>query len=58
MDPVGVGVLIGFFSLIMIGAGLYIYDRCVLGRDITTAKPLLSKKRPFKVKNLFSHVEI
>jgi len=58
MDPGGIGAVIGICMLAVVGIGACIYDRCKKNNESSPSNPLLTKKRSFKVKNLFSHVEI
>lgn len=61
MDAGGIGALIGVSVMAAIGIGVCIYDRYVYkpkDEVIQVTNPLLIKKRSFKVKNLFSHVQI
>lgn len=60
MDAGGIGALIGVSVMIAIGVSTYVYDRCVyhVSSDIRTINPLLIKKKSFKVKDLFNHVQI
>jgi hypothetical protein len=60
MDPAGIGALIGVGIMAFCAVTVCIYDRCKKPSKQTVAvtNPLLMKKRSFKVKNLFSHVEI
>ena len=58
MDPGGIGAIIGVFVILVVGIGTCVYDRCKKNSEPFPSQPLLTKKRSFKVKNLFSHVEI
>lgn len=58
MDPGGIGATIGVCLLAIFGIGMCIYDRYKKNNEPFMSQPLLTKKRSFKVKNLFSHVEI
>jgi hypothetical protein len=57
MDPGGIGAVVGVCILAVVGIGMCVYDR-YKEPDTTYSNPLLTKKRSFKVKNLFNHVEI
>ena len=61
MDAGGIGALIGVSVMLVIGIGVCLYDRCIYKPKeeyVRAFNPLLQKKQSFKVKNLFSHVEI
>lgn len=59
MDPVAVGTVIGTGVLAVIIFGTCIYDNFCRKEKIPDQRnPLLIKKKSFKVKNLFNHVEI
>lgn len=58
MDPGGIGALIGTITMVLIGIGVCVYDRYYYKKQAPVSNPLLVKKRSFKVKNLFNHVEI
>jgi hypothetical protein len=59
MDPAGLGALIGVSVMLTIAFGIYTCENCKRKlRKETTTNPLLVKKRSFKIKNLFQHVEI
>lgn len=61
MDPGGVGALIGVSVMVVIVAGFCIYDKCIYkpnDEKVQIKNPLLVRKRSFKVKNLFNHVQI
>ncbi len=61
MDAGGIGALIGVSIMISIIVGTCIYDKCIYkpNDEKTQIKnPLLVRKRSFKVKNLFNHVQI
>jgi len=61
MDAGGVGALIGISVMVVIGLAVCIYDRCVYkpkDETVQVKNPLLVKKKLFKVKNLFNHVQI
>jgi hypothetical protein len=57
MDPGSIGVLAGLGILSVVGATVYIYDKCYTSSHTVISTPLLAKQRSFKVRNLFSHVE-
>jgi hypothetical protein len=59
MDPVAVGTVIGTSVIVALIFATCIYDNCFRKEKIPDQRnPLLVKKRSFKVKNLFNHVEI
>lgn len=59
MDPVAVGTTIGTCILAVIILGTCIYDNFCRNEKIPDQNnPLLVKKKSFRVKNLFNHVEI
>lgn len=61
MEPTGVGVLIGVGVISFIVLSVCLYDKLLKTKDekyVKVFNPLLQKKSSFKVKNLFSHVEI
>jgi hypothetical protein len=61
MDAGGIGAVIGVSVIVGLGAIMYVYDRCRFKPKDDTAQvinPLLSRKKSFKVKNLFNHVQI
>ena len=60
MDAGGLGALIGISVMAVIGLAVCIYDRCVYKPkdEIRVTNPLLVKKKSFKVKNLFNHIQI
>lgn len=57
MDPGGLGALIGVSIMITVSVGIYIYDKCMVKEQPNTRNPLLIRKKPFKMKNLFTHIE-
>jgi hypothetical protein len=61
MDAGGIGALIGVGIMALIGISVCVYDRYIYkpkDEYVRVFNPLLQKKPSFKVKNLFSHVEI
>lgn len=59
MDPGGIGAIIGITIMSALAISVCIYDRCKdKAIETTTTNPLLIKKQSFRVKNLFSHVDI
>lgn len=61
MDAGGVGALIGISVMVAIGLSVCIYDRYIYkpkDEIVQVKNPLLVKKKSFKVKNLFNHVQI
>jgi hypothetical protein len=58
MDPGGIGAVIGICVMTVVGIGTCVYDRYKKNSEPFPVQPLLIKKPSFKVKNLFSHVEI
>lgn len=59
MDAGGIGALIGVSVMAAIGLAVCIYDRYIYEPkdEIVQVNPLLVKKKSFKVKNLFNHVQ-
>jgi hypothetical protein len=59
MDPVALGTVIGTGIIVALIFGTCIYDNfCRNERNLDQRNPLLIKKKSFKVKNLFNHVDI
>lgn len=59
MDPIAVGTVIGTSILSVIIFATCIYDNCFRKQTVIEIQdPLLVKKKSFKVKNLFGHIEI
>ncbi len=61
MDAGGIGALIGVSVMVAIVIGVCVYDKFIYkpNDEKTQIKnPLLVRKRSFKVKNLFNHVQI
>jgi hypothetical protein len=58
MDGGLLGGLIGIGFMAIIGIGLYLYDRIPEDDHTYTHNPPPRKLSPFKVKNLFNHVQI
>lgn len=60
MDAGAVGAIIGASIIGLVAVGACVYDRCVHRppEQIMVTNPLLKKHSTFKVKNLFSHMEI
>jgi hypothetical protein len=58
MDAGGLGALIGISLMVTISISICLYDKCRTKKQIETNNPLLIKRSSFKVKNLFSHVQI
>jgi hypothetical protein len=53
--------VIGVGIMIVIGSSVYIYDRCIYipnDERIQITNQLLIKKKSFRVKDLFNHVQI
>ena len=58
MDVGIIGAVIGVSVVVGIGITAYIYDHCFHKSIVETNNPLLVKRKSFKVKNLFNHVQI
>lgn len=61
MDPGGIGALIGVSVIVSIVVGVCIYDKYIYKPNderVQAKNPLLIRKKSFKVKNLFNHVQI
>jgi hypothetical protein len=58
MDPGGIGAVVGICVMAIIAVGTCVFERYKKNNEPFPIQPLLIKKRSFKVKNLFSHVEI
>jgi hypothetical protein len=57
MDFGILGGLIGIGTIVIIGFSVYIRDRCNSKKPMFI-HPLIAKRQSFRVKNLFSHVDI
>ncbi len=57
MDPGGLGAVIGLSLMGLVCLSCYIRDKCKTNEYSQTTNPLLVKKKSFKVKNLFQHVD-
>jgi hypothetical protein len=60
MDPGGIGAVVGISIMGLIGLSVCLYDKCVYRApdEHRVTNPLIIKKRSFKVKDLFGHMEI
>ncbi len=57
MDPGGLGAVIGLGLMGLTCLSYYIHDKCKSNEYPQIDNPLLVKKRSFKVKNLFEHLD-